>query len=296
MNSIRLLHVGLGKCGSNYLEQIFREISKKKNLEMIDIYKFIDKKKIQRHYLENENNLENKFPKNYILSKRSLFSKRWEFNHLEISFENLKRNFSSDTTILLVLRNPYDLLNSIYLQAIQVYEIKKPSEFFYVEKNNIERKDGMFNLYNFDYKFLISLYKSYFKNVIVVKYEDLNNLNFLHKIFNFDENFVGYLHRHKDIHYNRSISRAGVSTFMFLNKFIDLKKYQRFIKRKITYTNNPVYKIKNKILRQFLLREFFQEKFDKIFPYKKFYIDKKFIPINIDDVNKEYDDLDVTKL
>ena len=45
MNSIRLLHVGLGKCGSNYLEQIFREISKKKNLEMIDIYKFIDKKK-----------------------------------------------------------------------------------------------------------------------------------------------------------------------------------------------------------------------------------------------------------
>ena len=296
MNNIRLLHIGLGKCGSCYLEQIFREISKKKNLEMIDIYKFIDKKKIQIHYLEKENNLENKFPKNYILSKRSLFSKRWEFNHLEISFEHLKRNFSGDTTILLVLRNPYDLLNSIYLQAIQVYEIKKPSEFFYVEKNDIERKDGMFNLYNFDYKFLISLYKSYFKNVIVVKYEDLNNLNFLHKIFNFDENFVGYLNRHKDIHYNRSISSAGVSTFMFLNKLINLKKYQRFIKRKITYTNNPVNKIKNKILRQFLLKEFFQEKFDKIFPYKKFYIDKKFIPINIDDVNKEYNDLDVTKL
>ena len=154
----------------------------------------------------------------------------------------------------------------------------------------------MFNLYNFDYKFLISLYKSYFKNVIVVKYEDLNNLNFLRKIFNFDENFLGYLQKYKDIHYNRSISSVGVSTFMFLNKFFDLKKYQRFIKRKITYTNNPVYKIRNKILRQFLLREFFQEKFDKIFPYKKFYIDKKFIPINIDDVNKEYNDLDFTKL
>ena len=296
MNNIRLLHIGLGKCGSCYLKQIFREISKKKNLEMIDIYKYIDKKKIQRHYLENENNLENRFPKNYILSKRSLFSKRWEFNQLEISFEYLKRNFSSDTTILLVLRNPYDLLNSIYLQAIQVFEIKKPSEFFYVEKNDIERKDGMFNLYNFDYKFLISLYKSYFKNVIVVKYEDLNNLNFLHKIFNFDENFLRYLQKYKDIHYNRSISSVGVSTFMFLNKFFDLKKYQRLIKKKITYTNNPVYKIKNRILRQFLLREFFQEKFDKIFPYKKFYIDKKFIPINIDDATKEYNDLDITNL
>tara|TARA_B100000989_G_scaffold286999_1_gene256197 strand:- start:110 stop:1000 length:891 start_codon:yes stop_codon:yes gene_type:complete len=296
MDNIRLLHVGLGKCGSGYLEQIFKEITKKRNIELLDIYKFIDKKKIQSHYLENENNLENKFPKNYILSKRSLFSKRWEFNHLEISFEHLKRNFSNDTTILLVLRNPYDLLNSIYIQAIQVYEIKKPSEFFYVEKNDIQRKNGMFNLYNFDYKFLISLYKSYFKNVIVVKYEDLNNLDFLYKIFDYDESFLESLQKYKDIHYNRSISSVGVSTIMFLAKFFDLKKYQRFIKRKITNTKNPIYKIKNRILRQFLLREFFQEKFDKIFPYKKFYIYKKFIPIDIDKINKEYNDLDVTKL
>ena len=292
MNNIKLLHVGLGKCGSNYLEAVFEKISIETNIKKIDIDKFIDNKKIKRHYFENESNFEDKLPENFIFSKRSLFSKKWEFNNLVENFEILKRNFSNDTTILLVLRNPYDLLNSIYMQSIQMYQIKKPEEFFYFEKNNIIRKNGMFNLYNFDYKSLISLYKSYFENVIVVKYENLHNLNFLLKIFKLDESFLKSLDKLKNNFYNRSISKAGFQTILFLNKFINLKKYQRLIKSNISYTRNPIYKIKNRILYQFLLREFFQEKFDKIFPYKKFYIDKSCIPIDIDKMIKDYNKLE----
>ena len=42
MNNIKLLHVGLGKCGSNYLEAVFEKISIETNIKTIDIDKFID--------------------------------------------------------------------------------------------------------------------------------------------------------------------------------------------------------------------------------------------------------------
>lgn len=106
------------------------------------------------------------------------------------SFEHIKRNFSDNTIILIVIRNPYELLNSIYCQSINVMQIKKPYDFFYCEKNDTSRKDNKFNLYNFDYKKLISLYRSYFQKVVVIKHEDFDNFEFLREIFDLNDDFL----------------------------------------------------------------------------------------------------------
>ena len=58
-------------------------------------------------------------------------------------------------------------------------------------------------------------------------------------------------------------------------------------------SNNIIFKIKNRILSQFLLRDFFQSKFDRIVPYKKYYINRKFIPIDIEKEILEYNKLDL---
>ena len=291
MKNIKLLHIGLPKSGSSLLFEIFKKISFETGIKLVNLYEVIDKKKIINHVLEKENNFQRRLPNNFIISHRSLFSRKWEFNKIVDSFEHIKRNFSDDTIILIVLRNPYDLLNSIYCQSIHVMDIQKQNEFFYYDKNNIARKDKKFNLYNFDYSLLISLYKSYFKNVIILKHENLKNLEFLRKIFELDANFFESISNLKYKYYNKSISKTGINFILFLNKFLNLNKYQRILRNNIKFTQNPLYKIKNRILYQLLLREFFQEKFDKIFPYKKYYIDKSHIPIDIDKMNEDYKNL-----
>lgn len=291
MKNIKLLHIGLGKCGSSLLLEVFKKVSLSTGIKMINLYDIIEKK--SSCVLENQNNLQSKLPDNFIISHRNLFSRNWEFNKIVESFEHVKRNFSDDTTILIIIRNPYDLLNSIYCQSINVMDIMNPEDFFYNEKNDIIRKDNRFNLYNFDYKLLISLYKSYFKNVKIVKHENFNNLEFLNEFFNLDTNFFKLANGLKKKYYNRSISKTGINFIIFLNKFVNLKKYQTIIRNNIKFTHNPLYKIKNRILYQFLLREFFQERFDKIFPYQKYLIDKSLIPIDIEKMINNYNNLKI---
>ena len=286
---VKLLHVGLGKCGSIFLKNIFKEIEKETNIKLINLFDFVDTKKT--HALQNITNLEKSLPNNFIISHRTLFSKGWEFSQIYKSFELNKKNFSKNVTILIVIRNPYELLNSIYCQSIQVMNIIKPQDFFYIEDNDIIRKEGRFNLFNFSYEKLISLYKSYFENVVVIKHEELNDLSFLKRIFNINDELLENLKKLQRKTYNRSISRYGINFILFLNKFINLNKYQGLVRNNIKKPNSILSKIKNKFLYQLLLREFFQNKFDKIFPYKKYYIDKKLIPLDIEKLINDYNKL-----
>ena len=128
--------------------------------------------------------------------------------------------------------------------------------------------------------------------MIVVKLEDFNKLSFLKEIFNLNDSFLEYLKQKKDNIDNKSISKTGIKTFLFLNKFIDVKKNQDFIISEIRKpTNKMLYKIRNKILSQFYLEEFFRFKFDKIFPYKKYYINKDHIPIDINKMIEDYNNM-----
>jgi len=165
----------------------------------------------------------------------------------------------------------------------------RPKDFFYIDEKELNiRVKGRFNLYNFDYSKLISLYKSYFKKVVVVKYENLQNLYFLKDIFNLDDEFMNELKKKTGKFYNRSISKFGINFILFLNNFFNVNKSQKFISKFINPSNNIFFKIKNKILSQFLLRQLFQNKIDKLLPYKKYYINRKFIYLDIDSEIRKY--------
>ena len=288
---MKLLHIGLGKCGSTFLQRdIFPKIEKETKIKFIILKKIIKINNIKYHLLENKTLLEKDLPDNFIISDEGLFSKGWEFSRIFKSFEYIKKNFSKDTTILIVIRNPYELLNSIYCQAIHEMKIVRPEEFFYIEENIIIRKDKKFNLYNFDYNSLISLYKSYFEKVVVVKNEDLKNFSYLKEIFNLNNNFLDHVKKNAN-YQNRAISSIGIKSILFLNKFINLEKNQKFIRSFIKPTNNIFGNIRNRIFYQFLLRVFFQHKFDKLIPYKKYFFNKNYIPIDIDKIIKDYNSM-----
>jgi hypothetical protein len=291
----KLLHIGLGKCASTFLQkEILIKIAKKINTNYIDLKKNDIFKKDNHKYcfLENFTNIENLLPNDFIISDEDLFSECWEFSRIKINFKCIKNNFSKDTVILIIIRNPYDLLNSIYCQSIQNMEIVKPEEFFYIDDKEMNiRVNKRFNLHNFDYTKLILLYKSYFQKVIVVKYENLQNLEFLNNIFKLDNEFIAELKKNTNKIYNKSISKFGINFILFLNKFLDVRKNQQFIKKFIEPSNNINFKITKKILSMFLLREFFQLRFDRIIPYKKYYINRKFIPLDIEKEISVYDKL-----
>jgi len=291
----KLLHIGLGKCGSTFLKrEIFPKLEKIINTNYINVSKnnFFKIRDYKTCLFENSKNIENLLPNDFIISNESLFSKNWEFSRIEKNFEYIKDNFSNDTVILIIIRNPYDLLNSIYCQTIHEMRIVKPDKFFYIDDKNMNiRVNDRFNLHNFDYSKLISLYKSYFKKVVVVKYEKFQNLNFLKDIFSLDDEYLQNLKKNTNKYYNKSISKFGINFILFLNKFFDVSKSQKFIKKFINPSNNIIFKIKNKLLSLFYLRVFFQKIFDRIVPYKKYYINRKFIPIDIEKHISEYDKL-----
>ena len=293
----KVLHVGLGKCGSSFLQsEIFPRISKKIKVDYIDMRenKFFKIDYNKFHILENLKNISEILPRNFIMSHEDLFSRHWEFSRIERSFNFVKNNFSSDTVILLIIRNPYELLNSIYIQSIHELRYVKPENFFYLDdKSAALRTNNKFNLYNFDQSKLISLYKSYFEKVIVVKYENLNKLDFLKDIFNLDDFFFEELKKNSLKIHNRSISKYGVNFILFLNDLFDVKKFQLFVQNLIFKFEKTKFKIINKILAVFILSLFFQKIFDKIIPYKKYYIKKKYIPIDIKEEILKYEKLKI---
>lgn len=286
----KILHIGLGKCGSTFLQKsIFPEIEKKTKIKFFMMNEIQEFKFAKNHHsLENITKLEDKLPNDFILSHEGLFSHNWEFNKIQKGFELIKKNFKNDTVIFLVLRNPYDLLNSIYVQKIMQMEIIKPNKFFFVDKSKLYQKNR-YNLHQFDYKFLVSLYKNYFKKVVVIKYEDLHKFSFLKELFNIDDSFLEYINTKKNKVFNPSVSTLAINFFLFLNRFIDLEKNQNLINNLMQQSTNKFFdRIKYRLLSFFKLKELFQYKIDRIIKVKKYKINKSYIPIDIDKMVDDY--------
>ena len=72
-----------------------------------------------------------------------------------------------------------------------------------------------------------------------------------------------------------------------------MKKFQLFIQNLIFKFEKTKFKIINKILAVLILRIFFQKIFDKIIPYKKYYIKKEHIPIDIKEEILKYEKLKI---
>ena len=69
------------------------------------------------------------------------------------------------------------------------------------------------------------------------------------KIFDIDDIFIEKLKKKKSKTHNKSISKTSVNIVMFLSRFIDLNKYQRFF---TTYTKPEDHKLKEFLIRYYL--------------------------------------------
>ena len=82
---VKLLHIGLGKCGSTfYKKKFFQKYQKRVNTNYINIFSNnifnIKKHDVKYCAFENFKNIENLLPNDFILSNEGLFSKEWEFS------------------------------------------------------------------------------------------------------------------------------------------------------------------------------------------------------------------------
>lgn len=293
--SVKILHIGLPKTGTTVLQKyIFPDFEKYFGIKYIKLTKKAeDRDNVKFHLLENYREFEKTLPSNFIISNERLFSHSTEFKDIEKSFEILKKNFSPNTKILITLRNPYNFLNSTYVQSVQMYYVNKPENFFINNSFDKVRNWNQYNLFKFNYNDFIKLYKSYFKKVVIVKYENLNNLSFLNELMVVDKYHLELMKKKMQIKDNLSTPEIGIKIYIFLSRFIDLKKFDNFFRKKITPSGNIIIKIKNKIFSQFLLRDWFQWKLHKYFSMKKYYIDKKFIPLDLLKLEKEYRELNI---
>ena len=281
---VKLLHIGLTKCKSTYLQKIvFPKIGKETNIKFFKADKLVNN-------IKNQSNYEKELPDSFILSHEGLVLKNYghEFHSMEKAFNDIKKNFSKKTIILLIIRDPYDYLNSFYNSLIQSMHLIKPKDFFYYNESFEIRKNGKFNLYKFDYNQLINLYKSYFEKVIIVKFEDVNKLSYLKNIFNLDDKFLIELNNNQKKIINRSISKKGIQTLFFVNKFFNLYNYQRYLNRYMKPSEKLVLKIRNRLISFLTPVGFMKYFFDKLFKYEKFLINKKDIPIDIDKLSDDY--------
>ena len=127
---------------------VFPAMAKITNTKYINITDFINFEKVKFNILENEVNFHEKLPEKFIISNEDLFSKLWNFDAIEESFKLIKKNFYKDTVVLLSIREPYEYLNSIYIQKI-LHEgnIIPPSDFFLSEDQyNIQKLKTMQSL------------------------------------------------------------------------------------------------------------------------------------------------------
>ena len=95
---MKLLHIGLGKCVSTFLQkEIFPKISKKLNINLIDLYdnSFVklSSSKDKIHYLQDVQNLEKNLPSQFIISNEGFFAKGFEFAKIYESFNFIQNGF-----------------------------------------------------------------------------------------------------------------------------------------------------------------------------------------------------------
>ena len=293
LSNLKIVHIGLGKTGTTTLQNIiFPEICDYYKINYLDL-NILKKKNLNKntyHPLANVDKFD--LPENFLLSNEDLVGTEWRPQNFEKAFQLNKKIFDQECKILISIRKPSDLLNSTYITAIHQFNLIKEKDFFVYEKD-ADISNKKFNLYYFDYEKLINLYKSYFKHVVVVKYEDIFKLDFLDNFFDIKKEFKEKLiEKIKKNHLNKSFSTTGVKIFFLLNKFFNLSKFNEFISKKIydqKYKENNLFnRVRKKILAQFIIRQKIHQ-FDriKIF-YKKYKINEKNLPINIEKLNKKY--------
>ena len=290
---MKYLHVGLGKTGTTFLQnEVFPQITRILNLNYIEKKDFFQillptnnklKKIIHSYNFINFDN--HKFnEKEYFLSVENLCGKFFNPLFWKKSAKINKKIFGKDTTIIITLSEPLDFMSSIYCHSIQAYFFQKEKDFFLNHVNSLKflknkKKYNFLDLELFDFKYLIKLYLDNFDKVIIIKKEDIKNKDVLSKIFN--EPIIKNIFFSNKI-YNKSYSNVSIKLSFLIEKFLNLfklslSKTDTFARslNKLLISNKFLKKFFNKLSIELRWRFFIQNRFDRMFSFKKYYVSEK---------------------
>ena len=292
MNSIKLLHVGYGKCSTTFLQKkIFPQIVKKYkinywsntyilkslcNEEIIKKMSLIRKKLIQNNF-NYSNKIDLKKNNNYFISCENLINTWWDPEFYKQNCSFIKKTFGRDVHIIITLRKPSDCLRSVYLELIHNSIFIKETDFFLDNKTyKKSKKKYKWNIEKFDYFKIIKLYKKNFHKVSVVKYEEIKNFHFLKHIFKLKSTDVSNL---KKIYKNNKIhasynSKTVKTAFLINNIFklfgLNLFNYENRINSKLEKFNYSNKKFLNKFLKEFKIHNLLSKRLNKLSNSKPF--------------------------
>ena len=138
---LSIVHIGLPKTGTTSLQKyVFPKICEKLNM----LYNPKEISSICRNGLfynnKEKNNLQNVLKHNNVfVSKETLVN--WNPCNWESAADKVLELFGKKSIIIISLRNPYEYLNSIYIQKI-LHEgnIIPPSDFFPAPESNSQNQ------------------------------------------------------------------------------------------------------------------------------------------------------------
>ncbi len=273
------LHIGFGRCSTTTLQtNIFHKLAKKKRLNYIYGKSLLSQKTTLKKNYDDDLNYKiflekieelSKFNTNDIfLSDESLISSTgriWCPSFYNGSLEKNFKFFGPDVNIIITIRKPSDWLLSIFSRLSDGV----PFEKFFLNKNEFDKSDHVkkFLISELDFDKIIENYRVKFKNVYIVKYEELKELNFLVKIFNISHSDLKEFQKI----YERTVLRKGY------------RNYYTF------KTNHILHKL-NKYLK--FSKLFNYEKMllalDKVYPNKKIDYNFEKIGVDIHELDRKY--------
>lgn len=231
--------------------------------------------------------------------------RRWESQ----AYGN-KLTFGDDAHILIVLREPRSYLSSIYTQMCLHSGLAQNPEHFFLTKDEYSEHfpAPVFSIDEFSYKRVIKIYREHFKNVTIVKLEELPELRFIDDFFEVNEIEFENMKRIFDKkRHNKGFSKRMVKTLFFLSRVLALVGFsfgQNLVNSSVEifrddYRNKPQISYRNKFTS--LIISFFKRNirrlnwylifktFDRLFPSKRFKLEfNKLSYININKLEEEY--------
>ena len=288
-----IIHVGLPKCGSTFLQKIVFNNIKKSSYEYFEKLEN-EKKQILKHCKALR---EQKTVCRLVTEKKIFISKEQLVgfcpSYYKVYAEKNLKFFSKNSHIILVIRKPDEFLSSCYTSMITNNRIGKMPQYYFEINNHLNHGNKFFiktfSLKDFNYQTLIDEYNSRFKKVTVIKFEHLFKSKNLNSILNPYNIFISNnLKKYKPI--NRSPGIFYIQGMLFMFKFFRLFSYiltNTFILKKLIenrYKGDVISKedrITSIIIKFFLL--------DKILYFLSVNVFKK--KFNIKKFNNNYFDL-----
>ncbi len=174
---------------------------------------------------------------------------------------NLKM-FGKDSTILIILRDPYEYINSMYNRQCLVHgNLMTPNEYYALKKDYKSFKSKTFYLEGFSYFKIKEIYEKRFNEVIFLDYKYLKEMEFFAEYFklslsNKKELKSIYQQKRENKSYFFLTSKLTTGLYFLLKIFSLIFYFSYFQKKfkelKIKSVSN---KIKNKELLDLVIRQ-----------------------------------------